>query len=61
MIEFNTIQELKPNTELLGLIKDFTYTINKEELEELSNNYIVVYLDMITNNYYTKDYNKQLE
>lgn len=30
-------------------------SINKEELEELSNNYIVVYLDMITNNYYTKD------
>ena len=30
-------------------------SINKEELQELSNNYIVVYLDMITNNYYTQE------
>lgn len=29
--------------------------IDKEELEKLSNNYIVVYLDMITNNNYTKE------
>ena len=33
MIEFNTIQELKPNTELLGLIKDFTYIINSVKLQ----------------------------
>lgn len=35
MIEFNTIQELNPNTELLELIKDFTYTINKGKVKHL--------------------------
>ena len=35
MLEFNTTNELKPNTELLELIKDFTYTINKGKIKHL--------------------------
>ena len=35
MLEFNTTLELKPNTELLQLIKDFTYTINKGKIKHL--------------------------
>ena len=35
MLEFNTTLELKPNTELLELIKDFTYTINKGKIKHL--------------------------
>ena len=35
MLEFNTIQELNHNTELLELIKDFTYTINKGKVKHL--------------------------
>ena len=35
MLEFNTIEELKPNTELLELIKNFTYSINKGKRKHL--------------------------
>lgn len=35
MLEFNTTLELKPNTELLGLIKDFTHTINNGKIKHL--------------------------
>ena len=37
MLELKTVEELKPNTKLLELIKDFTYKeqINKEKLLEL--------------------------
>lgn len=35
MLEFNTTLELKPNTELLGLIKDFTHTINNGQIKHL--------------------------
>ena len=35
MLEFNTTLELKPNTELLELIKDFTYTINNGKIKHL--------------------------
>lgn len=35
MLEFITTDELKPNTELLELIKDFTYTINKGKIKHL--------------------------
>lgn len=35
MLEFNTTLEHKPNTELLELIKDFTYTINKGKIKHL--------------------------
>ena len=37
MLEFNTIEELKPNTELLELIKIFTHTINKGKIKYLLN------------------------
>ena len=37
MLEFITTDELKPNTELLELIKDFTYTINKGKVKHLLN------------------------
>ncbi len=32
MLEFITTLELKPNTEHLELIKDFTYSINKGKI-----------------------------
>ena len=35
MLEFITTDEIKPNTELLELIKDFTYTINKGKVKHL--------------------------
>lgn len=35
MLDFITIDEIKPNTELLELIKDFTYTINKGKIKHL--------------------------
>jgi len=35
MLEFITTNELKPNIELLELIKDFTYTINKGKIKHL--------------------------
>ena len=37
MLEFNTTMELNPNTEILELIKDFTYTINKGKIKHLLN------------------------
>lgn len=37
MLEFVTADEIKPNTELLELIKDFTYTINKGKIKHLLN------------------------
>ena len=37
MLEFITIEELKPKTELLELIKDFPYTINKDKIKQLLN------------------------
>ena len=35
MLEFITTDELEPNTELIELIKDFTYTINKGKIKHL--------------------------
>ena len=35
MLEFITTNELKPNIELLELIKDFPYTINKGKAKHL--------------------------
>ena len=37
MLEFKTTQELKPNTKLLELIKDFTYKIKKGKVKVLLN------------------------
>ena len=37
MLEFKTIQELKPNTKLLELIKDFTYKTKKGKVKVLLN------------------------
>ena len=35
MLEFNTIEELKPHPEIIEIIKDFTYTINKGKVKHL--------------------------
>ena len=35
MLEFNTIEELKPHPEIIEIIKDFTYTINKGKIKHL--------------------------
>lgn len=37
MLELKTIEELKPNTKLLELIKDFTYKTKKEKVKVLLN------------------------
>ncbi len=37
MLEFKTTQELKPNTKLLELIKDFTYKTKKGKVKVLLN------------------------
>ena len=37
MLEFKTIEELKPNTKLLELIKDFTYKTKKGKVKVLLN------------------------
>ena len=37
MLEFKTTQELKPNTNLLELIKDFTYKTKKGKVKVLLN------------------------
>ena len=37
MLEFKTIEELKPNTKLLELIKDFTYKTKKGKIKVLLN------------------------
>ena len=37
MLEFKTPQELKPNTKLLELIKDFTYKTKKGKVKVLLN------------------------
>ena len=37
MLEFQIIQELKPNTELLEIIKDYTYTIKSGKMKHLIN------------------------
>ena len=37
MLEFKTIEELKPNNKLLELIKDFTYKTKKEKVKVLLN------------------------
>ena len=37
MLEFKTIEELKPNTKLLEIIKDFTYKTKKEIVKVLLN------------------------
>ena len=34
MLELKTIEELKPNTKLLELIKDFTYKTKKEKVQK---------------------------
>lgn len=35
MLEFKTIETLKPNAELLEVIKDFTYKIKKGKIKHL--------------------------
>ena len=52
MLELKTIEELKPNTKLLELIKDFTYKeqINKEKLLELEKDYTIMSLEKMENN-----------
>lgn len=35
MLEFKTIETLKPNTELLEMIKDYTYKIKKGAIKHL--------------------------
>ncbi len=35
MLEFETIQELKPNTEILALIKNYTYTVRNGKEKHL--------------------------
>ena len=37
MLEFKTIEELKPNTKLLELIKEYTYKIKKGKVKILLN------------------------
>ena len=37
MLELKTIEELKPNTKLLELIKDFTYKTKKVKVKVLLN------------------------
>ncbi len=37
MLELKTIEELKPNTKLLELIKDFTYKTKKGKVKVLLN------------------------
>ena len=37
MLELKTIEELKPNTKLLKLIKDFTYKTKKGKVKVLLN------------------------
>ncbi len=36
MLEFETIQELKPNAEILGLIKTYNYTIKNGKIKLLA-------------------------
>ena len=36
MLEFKIIEELKPNTEILEIIKDYTYTIKNGRVKHLS-------------------------
>ena len=57
MLELKTIEELKPNTKLLELIKNFTYKeqINKEKLLELENDYTIMSLVKMENNQYTEE------
>ncbi len=35
MLEFQTIETLKPNTEILEVIKDYTYKIKKGAIKHL--------------------------
>ena len=37
MLKFKTIEELKPNTKLLEIIKDFTYKTKKGKVKVLLN------------------------
>lgn len=57
MFELKTIEELKPNTKLLELIKNFTYKeqINKEKLLELEKDYTIMSLEKMENNQYSEE------
>ena len=57
MLELKTVEELKPNTKLLELIKDFTYKeqINKEKLLELEKDYTIMSLEKTENNQYSEE------
>lgn len=57
MLELKTIEELKPNTKLLELIKNFTYKeqINKEKLLELEKDYTIMSLEKMENNQYSEE------
>ena len=35
MLEFKTIEELKPNDEILNIIKDFKYKVNKGKIKTI--------------------------
>ena len=50
MLEFNTTLELNTNTELLELIKDFTYTINKGITKRMYN-FVHFYITFFVHSY----------
>ncbi len=37
MLKFKVIEELKPNTEILKLLENYTYTIKKGKIKHLTN------------------------
>ena len=57
MFEFEIIQNLKPNDEILKIIKDYSYTIKNDKVKRLKytnlqfiepTKYLITYLSMLT-------------
>ena len=57
MFEFEIIQNLKPNDEILKIIKDYSYTIKNDKVKRLKytnlqfiepTRYLITYLSMLT-------------
>ena len=57
MFEFEIIQNLKPNDEILEIIKDYSYTIKNDKVKRLKytnlqfiepTKYLITYLSMLT-------------
>ena len=57
MFEFEIIQNLKPNDEILEIIKDYSYTIKNDKVKRLKytnlqfiepTRYLITYLSMLT-------------